>query len=204
MADDFSEKVRHHLDKIRNSLRAPTNVGEAGVDNLGVVKLPLSQIQEDPNFVNIRKSIDPEKLEELQESLQRDGQQTPITVRSSDFQIDTNTVFWIRAGFRRLAAARNLGWSALAAHVIPADAPDIADYWINFTENCQREAVSPYEIACQSRMLIRRFAVEPGEVARRANLSLDTIRNYLRYLEWLPDDVLTAWQGQHPYLNHRV
>jgi hypothetical protein len=84
--------------------------------------------------------------------------------------------------------------------IIPCDTPDISDYWINLSENCHKESVSPYEIACQARYITSKHGSSIAEIAKRTSLSPGTIADYIRYLQYLPDDILTAWKESHPLL----
>lgn len=66
-----------------------------------------------PDF-QIREEIDPEHVEEIKKSFEKDGQWNPIIVRPSD---DGEFEYQVVSGAHRLQAAKDLGWSELEARV---------------------------------------------------------------------------------------
>lgn len=203
MDKEFIDRAHLHLTKLKNSILNKDVSGEQITNSFLSARVPLSQIREDDEFKNVRQNVDPEKYEILKSGIEKDGLKSPITVRAGDDSLDKETVFWARAGFRRLRAVRDLGWETIPAIVIPFDTPDIEDYWINLSENCHREAVTPYEIACQARHIIAKYGSSINEVSRRTALSPGIIADYVKYLQYLPDDVLAAWRGGHPGLTRQ-
>lgn len=86
----------------------------------------------------LRDYADPEKLEELKESLSRYGLLHPIVVRK------TEEGYKIIAGLRRTIAARELGWETITAHVIERE-DEREDDIISLEENIKREEISPVQ-----------------------------------------------------------
>lgn len=203
MDKDFIERAHLHLAKIKNSLLSSDLKGEEITNSFSAARVPLNQIKEDPEFQNARQKVDPGKYEILKASIHQDGLKTPIVVRAGDGETDTQTVFRVRAGFRRLRAVRELGWDRIPAIIIPCDTPDIEDYWINLSENCQRESITPFEIACQARLLVTKHGATVQDIARRTSLSAPSIADYIRFLQYLPDEIITAWKEGNPLLDRR-
>jgi ParB/RepB/Spo0J family partition protein len=200
------EETSSHVqyERLKNSILRGENDGEEITDSLQAMRIPIEQIKDDHNFNNIRQIADREKIEKLKEDIKTNGLKTPIVVRASDASLDAETIFWARAGFRRLAAVRELGWDKIPAVVIPATAPELDDYWINLSENCQREKVTPYEIACQARILIARYGAHPRDIAKRSGVTEDRLRMWIRFVQNIPDIILEAWKAEHPFLTDRA
>lgn len=102
-----------------------------------VLSVPLDTLGE-PDQV-IRQQIDPDRVRELADSMERTGQLQPILVRKE------GTKYKIIAGHRRCLAARLLGWTHLTA--VEAPAKDIPDLILALTENVARENLTPLEEA---------------------------------------------------------
>ena len=107
--------------------------------------LPLSQIESCRN--QPRRSFDPEKLEELAESIRQHGVIQPLTVRKL-----SSGYYQIIAGERRWRAARMAGLEDIPAVVIEAD--DRTAMELAMIENLQREDLNPIEEAEGFRSLI--------------------------------------------------
>lgn len=78
------------------------------------MKISLSDIQTD--HYDVRESHDEEHVQEIQESLEEDGQWNPIIVRPGE-----NGDYQLIAGHTRVKAANNLGWEELEATVKNVD-----------------------------------------------------------------------------------
>ena len=156
--------------------------------------IDVASIIDDPEFVNVRRSMDPVKLTLLQESLELEGLRTPITV----VEAPVNGCYHVRAGFRRLAAVKNLGWETIAAIVLPLDTPEAEEYWINILENTARENLSTYELAEAAKMMRDRFKVSPSDFAKKSGKSLELVRKALQCLDHLPDPVIDCWRRGEP------
>ena len=155
------------------------------------VLVPVATILDDPEFKNLRRSMDPYKLTELQESIALEGLKVPIVVIESPIP----GYYHVRAGFRRVVAIRNLKWEHIAAIVLPADTPEIEEYWINIIENTAREKLSTYELASAAKLMRDRFNVSPANFAKKAGHSLDYIQDLLLCIDRLPLEVVENWRN---------
>jgi ParB/RepB/Spo0J family partition protein len=158
-----------------------------------VEMISLHVILDDPEFKNQRQTMDESKLMELAESMSHEGLKVPITL----VEIPGDMPYYhVRAGFRRLVAARRLGWRRIPAIVRPNDMPTADEYWINIIENSARTDLSTYELACAARVMRDKFQVKPKEFAAKTGYSLSHIENLLRCLDNLPDEILFQWKNK--------
>lgn len=97
----------------------------------------LNLIDPDPN--QPRKYFDPEKINELAQSIQTNGLAVPILVRPAGER------FVIVHGERRYKAALQLGRESIPAEVREIEADEAR--WLSLVENVQRSDLSPIEEA---------------------------------------------------------
>jgi ParB/RepB/Spo0J family partition protein len=135
----------------RSSARAPisfeaaTSVAKTfrAVEDRPADFVPLAKIQPSPR--NPRRKID--GIAELADSLRAHGLLQPVVVRRR------KDGYELIAGHRRVEAAKQLGWTEIAAVV--RDEPDDAAYILTLVENLQREDLSPKEEAAALEVLMR-------------------------------------------------
>jgi ParB/RepB/Spo0J family partition protein len=157
--------------------------------------IPVAAILDDPEFTNFRKTMNPDHLTELQESIQLEGLKIPIVVVDAPYE----GYYHVRAGFRRVTAVRNLGWETIAAVVLPADTPEAEEYWVNIIENTAREKLSSHELAEAAKLMRDRFKVPPSAFARKSGHSVEYINELLGCIDRLPYLVIDCWrQGDIP------
>ncbi|MEQ1636438.1 MAG: ParB/RepB/Spo0J family partition protein [Methylococcales bacterium] len=127
-----------------------------------------------------RKDIDPEKLQELANSIKAQGIVQPIVVRTID-----QDRYEIVAGERRWRAAQLAGLAEVP--VIISDIDDRAAMAIALIENIQREDLNPLEEAEALRRLLDEFAMTHQQIADAVGKSRATISNLLRLLDLQPE-----------------
>ncbi len=127
-----------------------------------------------------RKDIDPEKLQELANSIKAQGIVQPIVVR----KLGQDT-YEIVAGERRWRAAQ----LAMLAEVpvVIRDIDDRAAMAIALIENIQREDLNPLEEAEALRRLLDEFTMTHQQIADAVGKSRATISNLLRLLDLQPE-----------------
>jgi ParB/RepB/Spo0J family partition protein len=152
--------------------------------------IAVAAILDDPDFTNFRRTIDLNRLAELQESIQLEGLKLPIVVVKSPIE----GYYHVRAGFRRVMAIRNLNWESIPAIVLPPDTPVLEEYWINIIENTAREKLNTYELAEAAKLMRDRFKVPPKIFAKKAGHSPDYIYDLLLCIDRLPLEVLEDWR----------
>ena len=120
-----------------------------------------------PDSVIVKKRIrkDPGDISGLMESLKNYGQLTPIII---------NRKYELIAGFRRLQAAKRLGWKSIEAVMIdkPTERQKLE---VEIEENVQRLELSPEEIA--DGMARLRKLRHPGFWARFWSFILRVLRS---------------------------
>ncbi|MBN2309132.1 MAG: ParB/RepB/Spo0J family partition protein [Candidatus Hydrogenedentes bacterium] len=134
----------------------------------------------EPNPKQPRMHFDEEGLQELAESIKRDGVQEPIIVRRVDERYE------LVSGERRVRATIMAGLDtvpAICRHVSDADMLKLG-----LIENIQREDLNPIELARAYQMLVEEFDWTQEQLADEVGKKRATVANTLRLLN-LPDDV---------------
>jgi ParB/RepB/Spo0J family partition protein len=160
--------------------------------------VPLEQIRDDPNFHNVRLQADEEEMTQLLDSMSREGLKVPVELIASPTSTPDSPCFFVRAGFRRTAAARRLHWQRLPAIILPRDTPVIDEYWTNIIENSARSKLSTYEIANAAKTMREKFGVPAREFALRAGYSEPYIVKLLRCVDKLPQEIVAVWRNSAP------
>jgi len=191
-ASSFVEKRRREI-KQRTRTRISGPQGEQISELLTRVELvPLDQIHDDPRFQNVRLWASNESIDQLAESMRRDGLKQPVVV------IESEDGFSTRAGFRRVKAARKLGWRRVPAVILPSDIPEADEHWVNIIENSARENLTTYEVAFSAKKMRDTFRISPKEFSMRAGYSETYVTNLLRCADNLPHEILEVWKSAAP------
>ncbi len=140
---------------------------------LSVIDLSLDRIRLNPN--QPRKFFDDEKIEELAESIRRNGILQPVVVRPVD-----GGSFELVAGERRFRAAVQAGLRSIPAVSRVLD--DLETLELALVENIQREDIKPLECAQAYRQLMDGFGLTQEQVAERVGKSRSAVANTLRLL----------------------
>lgn len=155
---------------------------EAEEDSLN--QLPTDEIT--PNPHQPRDHFDEDKLEELTESIRRQGVVEPIVVRPYP---DGDHRYMIVAGERRWRASCQAGLERIPGLVRDLE-PEHA-YLLSLVENVQRENLSPLEEARAYQRLQEEESYGQQQIADAVGKSRSTIANRLRLLN-LPEDAQDA------------
>ncbi len=158
----------------------------------GTAKLPLAKIE--PRRDQPRERFDPEKMEELAESLREHGMIQPITVRPMEAGF-----YQIIAGERRWRAARMAGLTEVPVNIIEADDKKTAE--LAMIENLQREDLNPIEEARGYKKLMESFSLTQEQVAERVGKSRPVVANALRLLK-LSDAAIRLVESGELSLSH--
>ena len=144
----------------------------------GAVEIDLDRLV--PNPRQPRAHIDEARLEELAQSIRRNGVIQPILVRPAGDR------FEIVAGERRWRAAQRAG--LLKVPVVTRDIPDDKLLEVALVENIQREDLNPIEEAQAYRRLTDELQLPQEAVATAVGKDRATVSNYMRLLR-LPAEV---------------
>ncbi len=156
------------------------DAAQASADDASVLKdLPLDVIQ--PGRYQPRSAMDPDRLEELAESIRSQGLVQPVIVRP----LAKPGTYELIAGERRWRACRMAGKETVPA--IVRDVPDEATLALALIENIQRENLNPLEEATALKRLIDEFELTHGQAAENVGRSRAAVSNLLRLLELAPE-----------------
>lgn len=136
-----------------------------------------------------RKDMNPEKLQELADSIKAQGIIQPIVVRKLD-----QDKYEIVAGERRWRAAQLAGLQQVP--VVVKDIDDRATMAIALIENIQRQDLNPLEEAEALRRLLDEFTMTHQQIADAVGKSRVTVTNLLRLMELHPDVKKLLISGQ--------
>ena len=131
-----------------------------------------------------RTIFDEEKLEELSESIKKNGIIQPIAVRKNN---SSSEPYEIVAGERRWLAAQKAG-----LHDVPITILDLNDsetLEVAIVENIQREDLNVVEEAKGYKRLNEEFGYDQDKIAKMMSKSRSHISNTLRLLN-LPKDII--------------
>jgi ParB family chromosome partitioning protein len=155
----------------------------------------ISQEIKKPNTVSIsdlsrnpyqpRHFFDEAKLEELAQSIKKNGIIQPIAVR---LKKNEPSKYEIVAGERRWLAAQKAGLHEIPVNVL--DLTDVESLEVAIVENIQRDDLNPIEEAKGYRRLSDDFKYDHESISRLMSKSRSHISNTLRLLT-LPNDVIS-------------
>ena len=141
--------------------------------------IPLDKIVAD---VQVRKEIDPEKLDGLAASFRELGQQQPCRVRK------VGDTFVIVTGERRYRAAKLAGLTTLGCIIEGKDLCEGEVLQRQIIENVQRENLTPLETATAIAELMKSTGWKVGEAAARLGISNASATRLLALLS-LPESI---------------
>ncbi|MCH9670900.1 MAG: ParB/RepB/Spo0J family partition protein [Gammaproteobacteria bacterium] len=178
-------------------LSAGSDLGDAGgsdenADGDSLKYLPVEKIRRGP--WQPRKHIDPDRLEELADSIKARGIVQPIVVKQA-----ADGIYEIIAGERRWRAAQVAGLDEVPALV--RDVPDSTALAIALIENIQREDLNPVEEARAICRLIDEHDMTHQAVADSIGRSRSAVSNLLRLLE-LSEPVLSRLETGELEMGH--
>jgi len=149
--------------------------------------LPIEHLQR--GKFQPRKDMNPEKLQELADSIKAQGIIQPIIVRKLD-----HNKYEIVAGERRWRAAQLTGLQQVP--VVVKDIDDRATMAIALIENIQRQDLNPLEEAEALRRLLDEFTMTHQQIADAVGKSRVTVTNLLRLMDLQPEVKKLLLSGQ--------
>ncbi|NLL43516.1 MAG: ParB/RepB/Spo0J family partition protein [Firmicutes bacterium] len=138
----------------------------------GVQEVPLDLIEANP--FQPRQHFDPDKLQELADSIREFGLLEPVIVRKR------GEGYELAAGERRVRAARIAGLEKIP--VLLRDFDDLEMMKVALVENLQRENLNPIEEAEGYQRLIDEFGFTQIQVAEAVGRKRPSVANSLRLL----------------------
>jgi ParB family chromosome partitioning protein len=143
-----------------------------------VLVVPITQVRPKPD--QPRREFDAAAMQELTQSIARDGIIQPIIVRrvGSEYQII--------AGERRWRAAKAAGLAQVP--VIPRTADDAQVLELAIVENIQREDLNPIELAMAFYRMGSELGLSHDQIGEKTGKDRATVSNTIRLLQ-LPDEI---------------
>jgi ParB/RepB/Spo0J family partition protein len=154
--------------------------------------IPIEKIAIETDFKNIKSKPTEEEILLIARSMTDEGIKIPITVAEGP-----NGTYFLRAGFRRVEAARRLGWTFIPATVLPLNTPLITERWTNIIENSARKPLHTYEIASAALIMKRDFQVDPKTFAMKAGYDPKYVTYLVRAIENLPPMIIDNWRSSN-------
>jgi ParB family chromosome partitioning protein len=148
-------------------------------------EIPLSAIEADPN--QPRRTFDPEKLQELADSIKLYGIISPILVRAAKLP----GRYTVISGERRYRAAHMAGLASIPAIVSQSEQEDGRTLAVQLVENLQRDDLTPLERAYAIGALRDGHNLSIRDIAEKLSISKSAVQRSLEILQ-LPDDLLNA------------
>jgi len=145
----------------------------------GTMDVPVDRVVANPR--QPRTVFDRDTLQDLAQSIKRDGILQPIVVRRK------NDEFELIMGERRLQASRIAGKKTIPA-IIRDDLATGDSLRLALVENIQRENLNAIEVAEAYRLLIAEFGLSQQDVAAQVGRDRSSIANSIRLLN-LPEEV---------------
>jgi ParB family chromosome partitioning protein len=149
-------------------------------------KVSISDLTRNP--YQPRQNFKAEKLEELANSIRKNGIIQPIAVRKSKRDIGK---YEIVAGERRWLAAQKAGLHDIPVTIL--DLTDVESLEVAIVENIQRDDLNPIEEAKGYKRLNEEFKYDHESISKLMSKSRSHISNTLRLLT-LPIDVIAMLQ----------
>ena len=171
-----SNKTNGHQDNSRGLDNSGPDAAGIG-DLAGSNEIDISMIEPNPN--QPRTNFNQEELEELSESIKKNGLLQPILVRK------VGDKYQIIAGERRWQACKLAGLKRVPVQIKQAN--DDETFILALIENIQRSDLNPIEEAYGYRRMMESGHMTQAEVAQAVSKGRTTITNALRLLE-LPEN----------------
>ena len=146
-------------------------------------KISISDLSRNP--YQPRQSFNEAKLEELCNSIKKNGISQPIAVRPKKTEPGK---YEIVAGERRWLAAQRAGLHEIPINIL--DLSDVESLEVAIVENIQRDDLSPIEEAKGYERLSEEFKYDHESISKLMSKSRSHVSNTLRLLT-LPEDVIS-------------
>lgn len=144
----------------------------------GALDVAIEQLAPDPG--QPRKTFDPDRLEELADSIKEHGLLHPLVVREDGYLDDARERYLLVAGERRYRAAQMAGLTRLP--VLVRDSDEATARFLQVIENVQREGLNPVEEARAYRELMDLRGLSTRDVAAKVGRSQPYVAERLTLL----------------------
>ena len=177
--ESFDGEVKIRDVKRDDVKQTPANKENSGKTpkNQNILKAPLESLSANPN--QPRKNFNQQELDELADSIKRNGLLQPILVCEKDGGYE------VIAGERRLRASKIAGLKEVP--IIVKETTNDKKLELALIENIQREDLNPMEEAYSYKQILDNQGISHSELASIVSKARSTITNSLRLLD-LPED----------------
>mgnify|MGYP001277975862 FL=1 len=151
--------------------------------NFEISKVSISDLIRNP--YQPRETFNEAKLEELANSIRKNGIIQPIAVRTNKSKVGK---YEIVAGERRWLAAQKAGLHDIPVTVL--DLSDVESLEVAIVENIQRDDLNPVEEARGYKRLSEEFNYDHEHISKLMSKSRSHVSNTLRLLT-LPQDIIS-------------
>ena len=166
--------------------------------SIPMISVPLSSLVVNEQW-NSRVALDGEathktaqSIDELARLMKEQGQLSPILVLPLSPKHGTDGKFRVIAGFRRVAAAKSLGWVTINA-IIPEIKDESQAVLINLSENLARKDLSTFEIA-RGVSALKNEGLTGDQIAERLGFSSRSyVNNLANAYKSCHPKILEAW-----------
>ena len=155
---------------------------EKNIEKKAVNIISISDLSRNP--YQPRQLFNETKLEELSQSIKKNGIIQPIAVRPSS---SSPGKYEIVAGERRWIAAQRAGLHDIPVNVL--ELTDVESLEVAIVENIQRDDLNPIEEARGYKRLFTEFKYDHDSISKLMSKSRSHVSNTLRLLT-LPDDII--------------
>lgn len=184
------------------SKKTDAKISDVARPAAGTMEIPLGRIIVDAEFNARKQGMDEESLKSFSRSLNEEGLLQPVVVEPL-----SNGDYYLTAGFRRVAAAKLLGWPSITATVKIDESKDkkeheINRYFTNIAENVARQSITPYDLAMRCKLLKAKYEISGSDIARRVGKNVGYINNLLNVVgegekgEGVIAPVLSRWETE--------
>ena len=155
---------------------------EKSIEKKEINKVSISDLSRNP--YQPRQTFNEIKLEELSQSIKKNGITQPIAVRSNKYE---SGKYEIVAGERRWLAAQRAGLHEIPVHIL--DLNDVETLEVAIVENIQRDDLNPIDEGRGYKRLSEEFKYDHESISKLMSKSRSHISNTLRLLT-LPEDII--------------
>lgn len=143
-------------------------------------EIPIEKISVNPN--QPREEFDEARLNELADSIKRNGIIQPVTVRK------IQSGYELISGERRLRASRKAGLKNIPAYVYSLkEETESSLVELALIENIQREDLNPIELSNTYQRMIDELGMTQEKIAEKVSKQRSTIGNFLRLQKLQPE-----------------
>lgn len=147
-----------------------------------------------PNPFQPRREFDPQKLQELADSIRMYGVLQPLVVTRREIMREGGaftTEYELIAGERRLRASKLAGLAQVPVIIRSGEETQLMKLELAIIENLQREDLNAVDRALAFKQLADAFGLSHTQVAQKVGRSREYVSNSIRLLQ-LPETILNA------------